>query len=97
MIRSAVWLLSIFALVNLIASAGAFVAGLWFLDFWISTRSTTLYLPGIAWGVTFSDGGSVLNVLYYALGGSFVWGIVSTFVLILSLERALAPLSRAKV
>ena len=69
-------------------SVTAFVAGLWFLDAWLSDGRTTAFapLPGY-WNVTFDSAGAVLNLTYGALILSFIFGAVFAFALGYSLGR----------
>jgi hypothetical protein len=52
---------------------------LWFIDFYLSYHSTTAYIPFLAWGVTYSNSGSVLNIFYGVLSFGVALGMLSAF------------------
>lgn len=56
-----------------------FISALWFFDSYLSDGRTTAYAPIILWGVTFTDRGSILNIVYGTLISSFIIGNAASF------------------
>lgn len=70
-----------------LASLALFISALWFFDAYLSDGRTTAYAPILLWGVTFTDRGSILNIVYGALIGSYIFGNAAAFGFAWALRR----------